>query len=155
LAKNNIPKSAIFGDCTVVPTGKEVIEQNSHGFKEISSAFFARRIDPSQNIHRHFQPRGRFGLPHKLFGDGERMKNNALASPRDMRKQPVSDEIMFRAIRRIVGCAVSIPRRSPSFCKASLNTYRLLALLPAAIARQQHPAGISVNACSHAVPSNG
>lgn len=98
-------KSSIVRNGLVVPKGKEVIKPNSHGFEEICGAFITRRINSRQNINRHFQSCGRFRLLPELLGNGGRMKNNTSASPRNMRKQPMFNGVMFRAVRRIVGYA--------------------------------------------------
>lgn len=72
-----------------------LIKNDPDVFEEIRSAFFPGLINARQHLHRDFQSGGGSCLFHEVLGNGERMKDDALAGTGDVRKQAMLNRIVF------------------------------------------------------------
>ncbi len=155
MARNNFPKSVGLWDGAIVPAREVVIKDDPHGFEKIRSHFFPCRVDPGQDIHGHLQSCSGFCFLHEVLGDGDRVKHHALAGPRDVRKQPMLDGVVFGAVRWVMRHADFQPQPIGEFLQGFLEHMVVDGVAATAITEEQQTPGVGIASAAMPFPPMG
>ena len=137
----NFSTSLFQGNGTIVPCGKFLVEDDSHGLFVVLRCFFARFIFSFEEMHGRCQSRGRVRFRHLFQRRLDRVEDDTLAGPCDVGKESVFDGVVLRFVRRVVAHADFQADSIRQFLQAVFEDMAIGGIAPAAIAEQQQGGG--------------